>query len=59
MQLFKTSLVATFLFFSTTLFAQFDLNNVSVEVGYGYNGAMALPVQNGAINTLLSLGKRL
>jgi len=30
MKLFKTSLVATFLFFSTTLFAQFDLNNVSV-----------------------------
>lgn len=40
MKLFKTSLVATFLFFSTTLFAQFDLNNVSVEVGYGYNGAI-------------------
>lgn len=40
MKLFKTSLVATFLFFSATLFAQFDLNNVSVEVGYGYNGAI-------------------
>lgn len=40
MKLFKTSLVATFLFFSTTVFAQFDLNNVSVEVGYGYNGAI-------------------
>jgi len=40
MNLFKTSLVATFLFFSTTLFAKVDLNNVSLEVGYGYNGAI-------------------
>lgn len=40
MKLLKTSLVATFLFFSATLFAQFDLNNVSLEVGYGYNGAI-------------------
>lgn len=26
---------------SSSLFAQFDVNNMSVEVGYGYNGAIA------------------
>jgi hypothetical protein len=40
MRLIKTLLAVTFLFFSTSLHAQFDLNNVSLEVGYGYNGAI-------------------
>lgn len=27
-------------FFSTPSFAQFDVNNLSVELGYGYTGAV-------------------
>lgn len=40
MKLFNQPVLLPFLLFSVSLFSQVDLNNISLEVRYGYNGAI-------------------